>query len=300
MCPFTFFLNRVLQAGRPEEPDVVPTPLVRGTLAHQFLALFFAAVRAKGLTAELYGSNALETLRGVFTESLGKVRADRERELGLARDPFWALEKVRIEAMLTGFLAGEFRRLAQTEKKGSRHEPRFFELAFGVGRRHAADADGASTQRPVPVELRGAVEYITGRIDRVDYVAGADSPQAVIIDYKLSSRHTAGEVERLSDMQMPSYLYAAPLAVPDKGVVPVGALYRVIKDGSGLRFVASFQATAAYDEFRKRFAAELHARAASVRSGRFQAESSRDCPSYCPGRGICRGGERGEEEEGDE
>jgi ATP-dependent helicase/nuclease subunit B len=285
MCPFRFFLKRVLKAECPEEPDVVPTPLEKGDFAHAFLARFFGEVRGRGMTAALSLGEAA-AFKEVFDEAFGAIAAGRERRCGLAGDPFWEMEKGRLRRTLWDFVEDEIRRLT---KAGGRYVPAFFELSFGLRR---GMRDAASVEAPVEIGEGKRKEKLRGRMDRVDLVDSGEGQDAVrrvaIIDYKLSRTPSGSDVGSLRDMELPVYLLVAPRAVPGEGeVLPASAFYRSVSKLSGQRPVVSFDDDE-YPAFCAEVVAAIMQCADGVRRGRFPAQPMRECEPYCAGAGVCR------------
>ena len=289
-CPFLFYLSRVLGVERPEEPDVVPTPLLRGSIAHDCLARFFSDVRNRKLTEGLYDENAWVKMKALFEAAFSEAAGLPERASGLAGDALWEIEKARLHAMLARFLEDELVRLAGEKAHGRHWEPTYFELRFGAKPRRRTDAveDGRVSRVPVAVRVGGREENLCGKIDRVDLVTGPDGRGAVVIDYKLSVKPSAESVKSFEDMQLWVYLFALPDVICDPLAVPSGALYRVIKDGSGRQLAEEFENAAKYETRRAEFAAALFARVDSIRRGDFSPGGSRGCAPFCIGRGVCR------------
>jgi ATP-dependent helicase/DNAse subunit B len=292
-CPFRFFLSRVLGAERPDEPSAVPTPLERGSLCHEVLAVLFAEIRDKKLLAALLAGKHNE-LRDTFDSVFERVVGERERRLGLSGDAFWRLEKARLRAMLWRFLEDEALRL---QSEAGRYAPAFFELSFGLPAPAAGGdvADRASLSKPVSVTRGRDRETLRGRIDRVDYDtkrqdAAPGAPKRVLIlDYKLSYAPTGRDVQAFIDMQMPVYLFAAPSVVPETvPVIPSGALHRVIKTSQGRMNAVSFANAADYENWRKAFTEVFFACVSAVRRGQFTTTPEKGCDEYCIGRGVCR------------
>ena len=290
MCPFLFFLDQVLRAERVEEPDVVPTPIARGLMAHEFLARFFGRLhKERLLEAVLQGDEKVRN--DFFEEAFRSISGSHQKALGLAGDPFWEIEKARMRAVLLRFVAHEIGRLSAE----SGFVPAFFELSFGESRhRGLAKADAASVARTVAVESEGRAETLCGRIDRVDYcrqapAAGASVRTVAIVDYKLSRKVSAQDVESFADMQIAAYLFAVPHVVSDSArVLPVEAFCRTIKDLQGSRPVKAFREEGQYAAWRSAFARVLVDTAERIREGFFAPMPGGDCPRYCAGRGVCR------------
>ncbi len=295
-CPTSFFLARVLGASRPEKPAAVPSPLARGDLAHKILARLFTAIRDGGHIETLCADGMPEKLDPLLAAAASDVYARYEARYGVEDDPFWQIERRRNYAMLRAFLADESSRLVAACRKGPAYYPAYFELAFGVDE-HEGDepADRASTRVAVTVERGGRIERLRGKIDRVDLVSSEDVAgplRAAIVDYKLGGFPPKGEVVAFVDMQLPVYVFAAPMVVPEKWVLPVEAFYRTLKRRGGrypgAQAPISFADEAECEEWRGRFIDALFTRAAGIRRGEFATLPARGCAQYCPGRGVCR------------
>lgn len=283
-CPSRFYLSRVLCVSRPEEPDIVPSALERGDLAHRILARFFTKLRDEGCLGFERGEKA--KCDEIFAAISNEICAAYERRFGISDDPFWRIERQRIKAMVARFVDAELERLAKAVEKGKGYTPAFFELAFGLD--DGDESDKASSTKPVEVRIDKRTERLRGRIDRVDFAGGAG--EAAIVDYKHSGTPSKADVEAYIDMQMAAYVYAAPALAGGRGVLfPAEAFFRSIRGATvSPRPVLTFKERADYEAFRRAFAQALMERADRIRSGRFAATPAAACADYCIGRGVCR------------
>ena len=128
----------------------------------------------------------------------------------------------RVEGLLGRFLADE------ASREGSGFEPWLLEAAFG---------EGEGADRPV-LEIDGW--GLHGAIDRVDRAADG---RALVHDYKLSSRVTAGEkLEEEAKLQLQLYMIAVAEHWEAK---PVGGLYHPLRASSVRRPRGAVSAEAA-------------------------------------------------------
>ena len=196
-CPVSWFVERGLRA-RPLAPDALP--LVRGSAAHEALRAVFVALRERTGSARVDVASlayALEELDGALAEP------------GRALSPNAALDRAerrRLRSDLRRYL--EFLAAAP-----SSHEPREFELAFGL----------ADDPLP-PVSLAGGALALCGRIDRVDIDPGAST--ALIYDYKAASAEPAARWGPRGCLQPALYMLAVEQLLGTEGV---GGLYQPLR-----------------------------------------------------------------------
>ncbi|HVC84909.1 MAG TPA: PD-(D/E)XK nuclease family protein [Solirubrobacteraceae bacterium] len=196
-CPVSWFVERGLRA-RPLAPDALP--LVRGSAAHEALRAVFVALRERAGSARVNAASlpfALEQLDGVLAEP------------GRALSPNAALDRAerrRLRSDLGRYL--EFLAAAP-----SHHEPREFELAFGL-------ADD-----PLPAaSLAGGALELCGRIDRIDVDPLAST--ALIYDYKAASAEPAARWGPRGCLQPALYMLAVEQLLGTEGV---GGLYQPLR-----------------------------------------------------------------------
>ena len=193
VCPYRFFLSRVLQVrsrGEPEQTLEI-APLQRGNLVHAILDELVQRFLAAGASWAQYVREAEEVLRDIMERHFAELPA------GVTGLPLsWNLIRGQVAEELAGYVEEERRRAT---------EPRL-----------APDADTGSVWQPVAAEQtfervpiaagRGSLRF-AGRIDRVDRSGGA----LRIVDYKTgaAARDTADGYRQGRSLQLPVYLHAA-------------------------------------------------------------------------------------------
>jgi hypothetical protein len=196
-CPVSWFVDRGLRA-RPLAPDALP--LVRGSAAHEALRAVFLALQERTGRARVDASSlafALEQLDGVL--------AGPGRSLS-PNAAFDRAERRRLRSDLGRYL--EF-----VAASPSSHEPREFELAFGL-------ADD-----PLPAaSLAGGALELCGRIDRIDIDPVGST--ALIYDYKGASAEPAAKWGPRGCLQPALYMLAVEQLLGTEGV---GGLYQPLR-----------------------------------------------------------------------
>lgn len=291
LCPLAFFLRTVLGVERPEEPEPTLTARELGSMAHDVMARFFKRLReAPGIEA-IFDEDAAGATGGILDEALAAVAAGHESRYGLAGDALWGIERDRLRRMLREFWTGELERLRKPDREGRYYVPAFFEHSFGKRGAEAADDGGAG---PVFQVAGGARESVHGRIDRVDFLGEDPLARATgegglaVIDYKTSSAPSKKSVQSLCDLQMPIYLYALRRTLAKAQVaMPLQAFYLTLVAGAA-KTVLNFTDAKKHSKFEADLAERIIGIADGIRGGRFPAEPVDKCPSYCPGRGVCR------------
>jgi RecB family exonuclease len=192
-CPYRWFVGHELNP-RPLGPD--PEPLEDGGLVHEVLERLYkspptGSPRPQPEDAERWADAARSLVREVAAERGWRLETARAR-----------IRIARFDAVIARFL----RRDAETGGP-LQPDPDLLEASFGRGggdRFDAADLGGFQ---------------LHGRIDRIDVTPDG---QALIRDYKLSSKAVAAKklIEE-GKLQMPLYL----LAARQFGLDPIGGLY---------------------------------------------------------------------------
>jgi ATP-dependent helicase/nuclease subunit B len=212
-CPFGYFLNKVLELETIEEPErmLQITPLIRGSIVHELLALLFERFSDEGLLPldGIRRDQTAQTASDVIREFLERY-AERE-PVGL--DMFWDMEKRNITAAVLDYLAFEM-------DEASGLVPNRFEFWFG---------------RESSVSIRTANGGVSfhGRIDRLD--AGPEKGFRVI-DYKTGSldRFKNQDLANGTHLQLPVYMLAAAQLL-DRPIEEGIACYRYVGSGKGKR-----------------------------------------------------------------
>lgn len=202
LCSYRWFVSHELD---PQPLDPVPDGLIQGGIMHAVLDRLYGE-RPGGDSLPRPGS--LRAWIGRGRELVGEIAAERE----LGTHPTERAIVRRVEGLLTRFLAEE----ASRDPGG--FEPWLLEAGFG-------EAEGAG--RPIlTIDDWG----LHGAIDRVDR---ASDGQALVLDYKLSSKVTPGEkLEEQAKLQLQLYMIAV---AEHWSADVVGGLYHPLRGTSERR-----------------------------------------------------------------
>ncbi|MFA6363493.1 PD-(D/E)XK nuclease family protein [Methanoregula sp.] len=290
VCPFRFFLEKILGLSLLPDVETSLSASDRGTAVHAVLSTFYRRWKEQGhtkvLPAELVDAAVLMT--EIATAELAKNPFE---------SPLWNAVKIQ---MLGGAGAGPgiFAQFLTREaaESSSPLSPSHFELAFGMKPRGADDP--ASVAEPVELAGREGTETIRikGRIDRID-----ETPEGIfsISDYKTGSQ-LAGvkEVTEGTALQLPLYLLAYEKISGKTGVA--AGYYRirrevenkyVLLDEPARDLIVSSHPRATKD-FRD-VLLDSHAHAAGyireIRAGNFPLQTNEKCGNpYCEFKTVCR------------
>ncbi len=193
VCPYRFFLSRVLQVrsrGEPEQTLEI-APLQRGNLVHAILDELVQQFLAGNTSWQQYVHGADAALRNIMERHVAELPA------GVTGLPLsWNLIRGQVAEELAAYVQEERRR--------------------ATGARLDHDADAEDGWRPVAAERtfkrvpiaagRWSLRF-AGRIDRVDRSGGG----LRIVDYKTGAapRDTADGYREGRSLQLPVYLHAA-------------------------------------------------------------------------------------------
>jgi ATP-dependent helicase/DNAse subunit B len=281
LCSYRWFVSHELD---PQPLDPVPDGLIQGGIMHAALERLYGE-RPGGDPLPRPGSLGAWTRRG--HELVGEIAAERE----LGAHPTERAIVRRVEGLLTRFLGEE----AGRDPGG--FEPWLLEAGFG-------EAEGA--QRPIlAIDDWG----LHGAIDRVDRAADG---QALVLDYKLSSKVTPGEkLEEQAKLQLQLYMIAV---AEHWGAEVVGGLYHPLRGTSERRprgavleeaagRLASYglaRTDVVEDESFGELLADARRRAGAIVARMRRGEIRRDpgpraglrghgiCPPFCDFAPICR------------
>ena len=198
-CPYRYFSNRVLRLNLTEEEETGLTSLEKGSLAHKILFEFYDEHRDAPPISEYTDADFEEAVRVLRQIAQNHLDA-KAAELGLkgADKLFWNIEAERLTGghgrtgVLPAFLKTE-------RKRNLEVQPRYFEVAFGLGDRLESTDPFLGSEEPIRV---GEVS-LSGKIDRVELGNG----MFVIGDYK-----TGSNTPKLNDilegrsLQLPLYV----------------------------------------------------------------------------------------------
>jgi RecB family exonuclease len=233
LCPFRFFMHRVLGIEPIEEPEeaLELSPKDRGSLYHEVLERFMRAVKAEG------GLPLSEGHRARLFELAERI----------ARSGRWSISAysgavdLAIRTMRSDLGLWFGRELAE----GDEFVPSYFEARFGGGLRPSDDPD-LSTEDGIPFEAGGVSLRFGGKIDRID--VSPDGRKARVLDYKTGKAPAGSARTTVLDkgrrLQLPIYLLASRrmLAGVHDGAEVESAEYRYVRERSAGKSTLAFTA----------------------------------------------------------
>ena len=224
LCPFSFFVERVLDIAPLQDPEEDLSALDRGNLIHHILYRFYSERRSAAGVEPVTFEN-IEAAR----ERLQEILHEEVEALSL-QGFFWEMEVHRIalddpstgrEGLLSRFLRTE---AEQTERLQSR--PALFELSFG-GYPGIGERDPRSSTQPYTIHGEETVR-ITGKIDRVDHT---DNGIFLVLDYKTGrSTPSQNDIQSGHSLQLPIYILAVEELLSDQISVGAGGGYYQVRD----------------------------------------------------------------------
>ncbi len=224
-CGYRFFANRLLRLEPRGEAALDLQAIDAGKLLHDVLRRFFERHRGERLTDTDRGSLRIE-LRGVADQ----VFKEHERAVPPLNPDIWKIDCEIRKIILDQVLLYELSVQKQTRADV---RSRYFEVAFGMTPREAADPESKREQ----LELRRSTATgeeslkIQGQIDRVDE---AEDGTLVAYDYKLSTGANAEDMKAGRSLQLPIYLEALErLLLPGHAIA--GGGYYILKAKPGRR-----------------------------------------------------------------
>jgi len=217
-CPYAYFLNYLLQARPRQRYQVLPADL--GNLYHDVLARFTNGIAAGEIAAGSLDRDTINALAGqLITELTPEAAAFRA-----------SARNRHILSKAESICATSIWALTEHLKRGD-----FMSIGAEVG---FGPADSQAGLAQPGLNISGALMLengrnliLTGRIDRVDTLAGDAGEQYVrIIDYKSGrARFDISEVEQGIQLQLMLYMNALTKN-PESNLCPAGAFYFPIDD----------------------------------------------------------------------
>ncbi|MHB9134659.1 MAG: PD-(D/E)XK nuclease family protein [Armatimonadota bacterium] len=277
-CPFLWFGSYALRVEPVSEEF---SPLDRGQIIHAVLEDLYRG-------NQQYPGEPVHLERFTHAELWPQVEANLAARL--EREPRFQnraaflrdIEWNALRGMLSRFLSAEI-----TRARTRRTHPAYFERLFGANHTPALLLDGGT------VALRG-------KIDRID-IADDDPHQAVVVDYKASTRMSLRDLETGKVLQAP--IYALALAQTFK-LQTLGAEFVSIAKGetkgiyrqgikemyptqtTGIKEVDEDRWQALLADCTQRLTDAVHA----MRTGHIALQPTTPrCPDTCPYLVLCRG-----------
>ena len=195
VCPYRYFLGRVLRVAEREEAEdeFTISPMERGALIHDILHTFFASVDGLLDSGETWSDSHRRTLAAIASDKMdaAELRGVTGREL------LWRRERQLILNDLQEFLSQDNKRRA----------------VRGVTQIESEYAFGLEGKAPVSCTLPdGRTVHLRGKIDRIDQ--SNDGTRLDVVDYK-TGRAKPAEGDLMEDpvvrgqyLQLPVYAIA--------------------------------------------------------------------------------------------
>ncbi|MGI8905886.1 MAG: PD-(D/E)XK nuclease family protein [Candidatus Sumerlaeaceae bacterium] len=241
-CPFRYFVEHVLEVRELQEKEEGTAPRRMGELVHTILARFYSEwvrsgrgaidVHARAEAGPILASHAQAELataglspferdallfRLFGSEGVAGLQGTTE---AIASAPLWGVRDY--PGVLPAFLDLEVERAANARDGLLR--PSYFELGFGLPKRHQDGSDDFSSPQPVELALDNKEKIrLRGRSDRVDVGDG----RFVIVDYKTGASPTIVAQQQGYKVQLPVYLMAIEQVLTHHGspLQPAGGMF---------------------------------------------------------------------------
>jgi ATP-dependent helicase/DNAse subunit B len=225
VCPFSYFCRYCLQIKPLAEPEIIPSRLAEGSIAHLILKDFFCQHRG-----EVLQKNRLKTYMEEIRALVERYYPHTAAETSMLRHNLLVLGRENLVSTLNRVLQEE---VDWGEKTNGGFTPRYLELGFGG---ITEEADVQSTPTPLVLSIEGASAEqpplkLWGKIDRVDTDQAGNF---VVYDYKSGKAPTKAEITTGKRLQLPFYLLAVHQLFRPGGK-PVGAAYYSLRQADRLR-----------------------------------------------------------------
>lgn len=293
-CPFKYFIKHELRLAPLEEVGDEADIRIQGIILHRILHLVMDRYRGKSL-------GAIDPDEARAAVEAAAARAFEEAEAGgfRMRPSLMTIFRRRVTARARDIVLADIERGA---KFGGEIKPRLLEWGFGLGRPRGPESQMDPSSDPKPLEIDSGQERVrvSGKVDRVDEVAGQDGPWYVVYDYKQGKAEYQRKVDNALALQPALYAAAVSRAV---GEVRAAAFYSIKqkKITSGIAREDAIGAlgwtrkkTGLYpadmmDEVIRGTLAKVVEYARGIRSGAFTPEprGEKAC-DFCPAKDICR------------
>lgn len=216
VCPFKFFMSRILELESLEEPETAEmiAAVDLGTLYHDILRDFYHALIEK----RYFETKAKEIdILKLLKEITQKYFTGIEHRISIPYPIVWEIEKEEILALLTKFVTWD---IEQIEKSG--YIPTYLErmIKLNAGDNALIPADD---KHPEISKIA-----LKGRIDRIDVKKDTDAVRFRVIDYKSGKVFKENPVKsaiRGQKLQLPFYIVMAERLLSkeiEKGRIPQG------------------------------------------------------------------------------
>ncbi len=268
LCPFRFFVERVLQVEEPETPVVELESTARGALVHAVLEHLHARFRGLAVS-EIPEAEARQAMR----ETVGEVFSSMMPANATVQGGLLRVERDRMVRLLDQYLA------IAREEKDSFWKPQHFEVRFGRVDRFSAEPLNKS--EPFMLDTRAGAFPFSGKIDRID----ENGEEVRIIDYKTTVRVTAKNIDEGVSLQLPLYALAVEEHLLPGRRCAEALFVQVGRD----RKLEGLDRKKKWEQREATLRESVARYVQAIREGRFPPtpRNSEAC-TYCPARQVCR------------
>lgn len=199
LCPFQYFLSRILGIEVIKEPSEDIESFELGSLLHSILYDFYSRLNKKGFTL----SGCTDEQFRLAEELIFEI-AESKIQMAALHSPMSFFEKERITGIDGNRKNSILYKFVEAEREDSLGlTPKYFEVNFGAvsGDEKDVNLSGART-------FTIGKNKIRGKIDRID--VNEDARIFSVVDYKLNGKKPSQEELQLGlSLQLPLYMYAA-------------------------------------------------------------------------------------------
>lgn len=216
MCPFKFFMSKILELESLEEPETAEmiAAVDLGTLYHNILRDFYNTLIDKGyFTVKTKEINPIELLHSIAQ----KYFAEIEQQTSIPYPIIWEIEKEEVLALLTKFVTWDLKQIEQTG-----YVPTYLEKTVKLSSQN-------DSLKLIPEHFKqGDISKVIfkGKIDRIDTKKDGDLASFRVIDYKsgrFSKENIVRSAVRGQKLQLPFYIIMAEHLLSEeikKGHIP--------------------------------------------------------------------------------
>jgi ATP-dependent helicase/DNAse subunit B len=294
LCPFRFFVERVLEVIPLSEVVIDIDAAERGRWMHHALASLHRALNARERRPVSPAAREPAETERHIRQALAALAANAEDEgklMQTLRDIMrlvlcrWGDRYHEQHAKYDQYL----------DKLSLQLLPRHFEVSFGI------PGAAGELDHELPLEIRSGDEVvrISGRIDRIDVGFHGEQPVFSVIDYK-TGRPPKSKGDAPIDptaLQLEVYALAVEqLLLKNDQAVPAVAGYWNVKQGGFKPALTMWDASGRQPQVRanwlrrcEELIRKIFELVHGIRRGEFPVFSLDDeCTSYCPYRTVCR------------
>jgi ATP-dependent helicase/nuclease subunit B len=305
LCPYQFFLDRVLGLEPIQDPVLAVDHAGRGRMLHWLLSALHRGLNERSQSRispnDRTQREFMDDISVLVADLLDAMHGDRPLANGLLE-----IDVRRLSVWLADYRRQHDKYDAAWQGWDAPPRPAHFEVSFG--RRHGDDADAsdAPLDEIDPLSTREAFELTCGdqtirfggRIDRIDIGTIAGQMVFNIVDYK-SSASDRKKAKAMADgyaLQLPLYALAAQQLLAEQQALPFRAAYWHVA-GQGYKEAIEFHTdvdgqlkiSPRWESQSAELRVRVRSLVAGIRKGQFPMASADDeCTSHCAFNTVCR------------